>query len=119
MPSSRTAIARATAVTLIVWVSRLCTTPLVALGGDHLGHLGQPGERRWRTGSAPSRCGTPTPPPRTGAPALACDLASRASMVRTLPKRPPSGVGAGLKVAPRSAHRREEVIEVKESGSVM
>jgi len=28
--SSRTAIARATAVTLMVWVSRLCTTPLVA-----------------------------------------------------------------------------------------
>ena len=31
MRSSRTAIARATAVTLIVWVSRLCTTPLVAI----------------------------------------------------------------------------------------
>ena len=28
VPSNRTAIARATAVTLIVWVSRLCTTRL-------------------------------------------------------------------------------------------
>ena len=31
MRSSRTAIARATAVTLIVWVRRLWTTPLVAI----------------------------------------------------------------------------------------
>ena len=92
MRSSRTAIARATAVTLIVWVSRLCTTPLVAIEVTTWvtsASLDRAVANRIRSKSMRNA----DSPAAYGGSGSSCDLASRASMVCTLPKQPPSGVG--------------------------
>ena len=83
MRSSRTAIARATAVTLIVWVSRLCTTPLVATDvttcvtsdSRERAFANRIRSRSVRNSDSPGGYG------RSGSGG---DLASRGSMVRTL-----------------------------------
>lgn len=99
-------MARATAATLIVWVSRLCTTPLVAIevttcvtsASREKALANRIRSRSVRTSDSP------------GAYARSdsgCDLANRGSMARTLPNR---SVGP-----PQCA----QVIEVSEPGSVV
>ena len=106
MRSSRTAIARATAVTLIVWVRRLWTTPLVAIevttcvtsARRERALANRIRSRSVRNSDSPGGYG------RSGS---GCDLASRGSMSRTLSNRP-------------AAHSAlAQVIEVSESGSVV
>jgi hypothetical protein len=104
--SSRTAIARATPVTLIVWVSRLCTTPLVAIdvttcvtsASRESAFANRIRSRSVRYSDSPGGYG------RSGS---GRDLASRGSMFRTLPN------------APVVHSPVVQVIEVSEAGSVV
>src|SRR4051794_6637298 len=115
MRSNRTAIARATAATLIVWVSRLCTTPLVAIAVTTC--VTSASRAKAVANRIRSRSVRDADSPGAYDGSGSCrDLASRASMVGTLPK----ALSPDARPARSGWHPGvlAQVIEVDEPGSV-